>query len=70
MPALMRRDGWDIISYPVSHAPRTSGQSHYSNWQRGLAGIPDLIGVSWLIWRAVAVQGVVRPWWIRRDDNH
>jgi len=70
MPALMRRDGWDIISYPVSHAPREWGQSHYSNWQRGLAGIPDLIGVSWLIWRSPPVQGVVRPWWGRREDEN
>lgn len=62
MPALMRRDGWDIISYPVTHAAREWGQSHYTNWQRGLAGIPDLIGVSWLIWRAPN-SGPARPWW-------
>lgn len=69
MPALMRRDGWDIISYPVSHAPREWGQSHYNNLQRGLAGIPDLIGVSWLIWRSPRVTGVVRPWWGRADKG-
>jgi dolichol-phosphate mannosyltransferase len=68
MPALMRRDGWDIVSYPVSHAHREWGASHYSNWQRGLAGIPDLIGVSWLIWRA-SNAGMVQPWWLENDEK-
>lgn len=68
MPALMRRDGWDIISYPVTHAAREWGQSHYTNWQRGLAGVPDLIGVSWLIWRAPK-SGPARPWWRVSDKN-
>lgn len=68
MPALMRRDGWDIISYPVTHAAREWGQSHYTNWQRGLAGIPDLIGVSWLIWRAPN-SGPARPWWKTPEQN-
>ncbi|MRU14921.1 glycosyltransferase family 2 protein [Roseovarius sp. A21] len=52
MPALMKRDGWEVVTMPVSHAPRASGQSHYTNWQRGLAGLPDLLGVAWLIWRS------------------
>ena len=68
MPALMRRDGWDIVSFPVSHAHREWGASHYSNWQRGLAGIPDLIGVSWLIWRSSGA-GTVQPWWLENGDT-
>lgn len=51
MPALMKRDGWGIVTVPVSHEARGTGRSHYTNWQRGLAGIPDLLGVIWLIWR-------------------
>lgn len=57
MPALLRRDGWDVLAVPVSHAPRAEGRSHYNNWQRGLAGIPDLLGVAWLIWRSPAPTG-------------
>ncbi len=52
MPALMKRDGWDIVHMPATHAPRQTGRSHYTNWQRGLAGLPDLLGVAWLIWRS------------------
>ncbi|WP_138933491.1 glycosyltransferase family 2 protein [Roseovarius arcticus] len=53
LPALIRRDGWDVIAVPVNHAARIAGKSHYNNFQRGLAGIPDLMGVAWLIWRGV-----------------
>jgi len=56
VPALMKREGWEIVTMPVSHAERLGGRSHYNNLQRALAGIPDLLGVAWLIWR-----GVPRP---------
>ena len=32
----------------VSHRPRGAGRSNYSNLQRGLVGIVDLMGVAWL----------------------
>lgn len=62
MPALMKRDGWQILSVPVTHAPRLAGRSHYNNLQRGLAGLPDLIGVSWMIWRSPRQNQPVK-WW-------
>ncbi|KAF1709245.1 dolichol-phosphate mannosyltransferase [Pseudoxanthomonas kalamensis DSM 18571] len=52
LPALMQRAGWQTVSVPVSHRPRTSGVSKYNNLQRALAGISDLRGVAWLIRRS------------------
>lgn len=52
MPALMLRDGWEVITVPVTHRERTGGQSKYDNLSRALVGIPDLLGVAWLIRRA------------------
>lgn len=51
LPALFKRDGWQIALVDVSHRERQSGRSNYSNLQRGLVGIYDLIGVAWLIRR-------------------
>lgn len=53
VPALMKREGWGIVTVPVGHAPRVAGRSHYTNWRRALAGLADLAGVAWLIWRGV-----------------
>ncbi|WP_313928988.1 glycosyltransferase family 2 protein [Pseudoxanthomonas sp.] len=52
LPALMQRAGWQTVSVPVSHRPRGTGQSKYTNLGRALVGIRDLIGVSWLIQRS------------------
>ena len=52
LPALMQRAGWKTVSVPVSHRPRGSGQSKYTNLGRALVGIRDLMGVSWLIQRS------------------
>ena len=51
LPALFKRDGWRVDLVDVSHAERQSGRSNYSNLQRALVGIYDLIGVAWLIRR-------------------
>ncbi|MGB5559170.1 MAG: glycosyltransferase family 2 protein [Paracoccaceae bacterium] len=51
LPALFKRDGWQLALVDVSHRPRIAGQSNYSNWQRGLVGAVDLIGVMWLLRR-------------------
>lgn len=51
LPALFARDGWRIAHVDVSHRPRGGGRSHYSNLQRGLVGIRDLVGVAWLLQR-------------------
>lgn len=56
LPALFARDGWRITHIDVSHRPRGGGQSHYSNLQRGLVGVFDLMGVAWLLRRRKKVQ--------------
>ncbi len=52
LPALVQRDGGDVISVEVNHFPRIYGTSHYNNFQRLRVGIIDLIGVMWLIRRS------------------
>ncbi|AMN48056.1 dolichol-phosphate mannosyltransferase [Steroidobacter denitrificans] len=52
LPALMQRAGWKTMSVPVSHRPRRTGQSKYTNLGRALVGVRDLLGVSWLIQRS------------------
>lgn len=52
LPALMQRAGWKTMSIPVSHRPRRSGRSKYTNVGRALVGIRDLLGVAWLIHRS------------------
>lgn len=51
LPALFKRDGWQIALVDVSHRARIAGRSNYSNWQRGLVGAIDLMGVRWLLRR-------------------
>ncbi len=51
LPALARREGCEIRVVPVSHRPRTAGRSKYTTLGRLLVGIPDLVGVLWLIRR-------------------
>jgi len=51
LPALFKRDGWQVALVDVSHRPRIAGLSNYSNFHRALVGIHDLIGVAWLIRR-------------------
>jgi dolichol-phosphate mannosyltransferase len=48
LPALIKRRGGHIVSVPVSHRPRTHGQSNYGTIDRLLVGIIDLFGVAWL----------------------
>ncbi|HEY0212751.1 MAG TPA: glycosyltransferase family 2 protein [Paenirhodobacter sp.] len=51
LPALFARDGWQVAHVDVSHRPRGGGHSHYSNLQRAMVGVADLMGVAWLIKR-------------------
>lgn len=53
LPALMRLEGATIAEIKVNHRPRTRGVSKYGTWDRLKAGIYDLIGVRWLIARAI-----------------
>ncbi|WP_435139723.1 glycosyltransferase family 2 protein [Pseudopelagicola sp. nBUS_19] len=51
LPALFTMNGYEVDHVDVSHQARHSGQSNYSNLQRGLVGAVDLLGVAWLIRR-------------------
>jgi len=58
LPALVRRDGYDIAHVDVADRPRRFGRSHYGMWNRLWIGIVDLIGVFWLIRRRKHVPEV------------
>ena len=65
LPALFKRDGWEVALVDVSHRERHAGRSKYNNLQRALVGIYDLIGVSWLILRRKTAQ----PTEVERPDG-
>lgn len=52
LPALMRREGFDVVFLPVSHRPRLHGRSKYTNLGRLAVAFRDLLGVMWLIDRS------------------
>ncbi len=51
LPALVRREGYDISLVDVSHRPRLAGRTKYTNFGRALVGLLDLLGVWWLLRR-------------------
>ena len=51
LPAMFNAYGWDVAHVDVTHAGRYSGSSNYTNFNRAMVGIYDLIGVGWLIKR-------------------
>jgi dolichol-phosphate mannosyltransferase len=52
LPALVLREGGNVISVRVNHRPRRSGVSNYGVLDRLGVGIIDLFGVMWLQRRA------------------
>jgi len=58
LPALIRRDGYDIGYVDVVDRPRRAGVSNYGMWDRLWVGILDLAGVWWLIRRKKRVPQV------------
>jgi glycosyltransferase involved in cell wall biosynthesis len=52
LPALMLREGFEVVFEDVGHRARTSGRSKYSNLGRLRASVSDLAGVLWLNSRA------------------
>jgi dolichol-phosphate mannosyltransferase len=51
LPALVRREGYEIAYVDVVDRPRGHGVSNYGFWDRLWVGILDLAGVWWLIRR-------------------
>lgn len=52
LPALVRREGFEVAFLPVAHRPRRAGRSHYTVAGRALAGAGDLLGMRWLMARS------------------
>ncbi|HAJ03296.1 MAG TPA: dolichol-phosphate mannosyltransferase, partial [Brevundimonas sp.] len=48
LPALMIREGYQNRYLPITHRARDSGRSKYTNWERLMASLSDLLGVMWL----------------------
>ncbi|MBU3022029.1 glycosyltransferase family 2 protein [Aestuariibacter sp. A3R04] len=51
IPALTKRLGGEVICVPVNHRSRAEGHSNYTAWNRGWAGLIDIMGVRWLMHR-------------------
>lgn len=60
LPALFARDGWQALYVDVGHAQRHAGRSNYANLGRALVGVPDLLGVMWLLRRRKKARGTER----------
>jgi glycosyltransferase involved in cell wall biosynthesis len=58
LPALMRREGFNVEFMPVSHRPRVHGASKYTNFGRLIVAIRDLLGVLWLLSRAKSPESI------------
>ena len=56
LPALVRREGYDVAYIDVIDRERRHGASNYGMWDRLWVGILDLIGVWWLIRRRKVPQ--------------
>lgn len=65
LPALVRREGYDIAYVDVVDRPRRSGVSNYGLFDRLWVGIADLLGVWWLIRRKRNVPVVTE---VRADE--
>ena len=60
LPALVRREGFEIGYVDVVDRPRRHGVSNYGFWDRLWIGILDLAGVWWLIRRRSACRKLRR----------
>ena len=59
LPALVKREGFEIGYVDVVDRPRGAGVSNYGMWDRLWVGILDLAGVWWLIRRRKRVPEIV-----------
>jgi dolichol-phosphate mannosyltransferase len=63
LPALVQRDGYDVVHVDVVDRPRQHGTSNYGMWDRLWASLLDLAGVWWLTNRRKHIPAVseVKP---------
>ncbi len=59
LPALVKREGYEIGYVDVVDRPRGAGVSNYGMWDRLWVGILDLAGVWWLIRREKRIPEIV-----------
>ena len=60
LPALVRREGYEVIHIDVVDRERRYGKSKYGIWDRATAGALDLFGVWWLRRRRRVIPEVTR----------
>lgn len=51
LPALVKREGYEVQLVDVTHRAREAGRSKYTNIGRAFVGVQDLLGVWWLLRR-------------------
>jgi glycosyltransferase involved in cell wall biosynthesis len=54
LPTLIKMEGYRVIEVPVSHHPRTAGDSKYGVWNRVFKSFVDLLAVRWMKNRRLA----------------
>jgi dolichol-phosphate mannosyltransferase len=70
LPAMLLRNGTDLIHVQVSHRPRAHGLSKYGFWNRALVGAVDLLGAAWLMRRRLPRDYAPREMNKARDKAH
>ncbi len=55
LPAIFTQAGLSIAEIAVNHRERKAGRSKYTNLDRALRGLYDLVGVGWLLRRKVVL---------------
>jgi glycosyltransferase involved in cell wall biosynthesis len=53
LPTLVRREGGRVAEVAVAHRARRFGRSKYGMWRRAYRGASDVLGVRWLLHRAL-----------------
>ena len=56
MGAYFKARGYSIEQIPVNHRPRNLGTSKYTNIDRAMRGLYDLVGVRWYLKRRIEIE--------------
>ena len=59
LPAVFTNAGLKIDEIDVNHRERKGGESKYTNFDRAIRGVYDLVGVCWLLKRKVILPPVL-----------
>jgi dolichol-phosphate mannosyltransferase len=60
LPAIFKQANLRMAEMPVNHRARPHGASKYTNWNRAMRGIYDLLGVRWLLNRKIVYPRMER----------